>query len=123
MRYLFKKFSIIIYRGFKNMLYRLWKIIQFLLPYGLVLWIYRQNKALPTNIRTREGNNYKAIMLTEDYGLLFSEDKYVRNRGRLLLKQKRLIEEENNRVIEELNSLNWQERDRIYYENKIINNE
>ena len=103
------------------MLYNLWRFLQFLLPYGLVLWIYRQNKALPTNIRTREGNNYKAIMISENYGLLFSETKYVKNRGNLLLRQKRLIEEENNRVIEELNSLNWQERDRIYYENKLNN--
>lgn len=101
------------------MIFKLWRFIQMFLPYGVILWIYRRNQAIPANIRTREGNNYKAILITEDYGLLFSEDKYVKNRGNFLMEQKRLIEEENNKVIKELNSLNMEERERIYRDGRV----
>jgi len=96
------------------LLNNIWRWIQLWLPYGLILWMYRRNKALPTNIKTREGNNFKAMMITEDYGILFSEDKYIRNRGAYLLAQKKLIEQQNNEVLSELNSLNMLERERIY---------
>ena len=98
------------------MLFNLWKFIQLFLPYGFILWLYRQNKALQANIKTREGNNYKAILITEDYGILFSNDKYIKNRGAYLIKQKKLIEDRNNQVINELNSLSMIERERIYKE-------
>lgn len=101
------------------MLFKLWRWIQLWLPYGFILWLYRRNQAIPTNIRTREGNNYKAILITEDYGLLFSVDKYVKNRGSYLMEQKRLLEQKNNQVITELNSLNMEERERIYRDGSI----
>lgn len=96
------------------MIFAIWRWIQLWLPYGFILWLYRRNQALPTNIKTREGNNYKAILITEDYGLLFSETKYIQNRGRFLMAQKKLIEQKNNEVIKELNSLNFFERENIY---------
>jgi len=96
------------------LIYAIWRWIQLWLPYGFILWLYRRNKAIPANIKTREGNNFKAILITEDYGIMFSEDKYVENRGKFLLSQKRVLEEQNNEVIKELNSLNFKERERIY---------
>lgn len=96
------------------MIFAIWRWIQLWLPYGFILWLYRRNQALPTNIKTREGNNYKAILITEDYGVLFSETKYIQNRGRFLMAQKKLIEQKNNEVIKELNSLNFFERENIY---------
>jgi len=100
------------------MLFKLWRWIQLWLPYGLILWMYRKNQAIPTNIRTYEGNNYKAMLISEDYGILFSEDKYIKNRGQYLMEQKRLIEERNNEVIRELNSLNVLAREDIYRNNQ-----
>ena len=100
------------------MLFKLWRWIQLWFPYGLILWMYRRNKAIPTNIKTYEGNNYKALLITEDYGILYSEDKYIYNRGKYLMEQKHLIEEKNNEVIQELNSLNVLAREDIYRENR-----
>lgn len=105
------------------MIFNLWRFIQLLLPYGFILWLYRQNKALPTNIRTREGNNYKAILITQNYGLLFSEDKYIQNRGSYLMERKRLIENQNNEILNELNDLNFLERQRVYVEDKELKNQ
>jgi len=96
------------------MLYNIWRWLQLWLPYGLILWMYRKNQALPANIRTREGNNYKALMITNDYGILFSEDKYIKNRGAYLMQKKRDLEQLNNAVLSELNSLNMLERQRLY---------
>ena len=96
------------------MLFKLWRFIQLWLPYGIILWMYKQNRALPANIRTRDGNNYRAILITEDYGVLFSDDVYIKNRGKFLLKQKAQIEAENDAVIRELQDLNVYERMRIY---------
>ena len=98
---------------FNQMLFNLWRWIQLWLPYGLILWIYRRNQAIPTNIKTYEGNNYKAMLITEDYGILYSEDKYIRNRGQYLMEQKRQIEEQNKAVLNELNSLNMLAREDI----------
>ena len=100
------------------MIFKLWRWIQLWLPYGLILWMYRKNQAIPTNIKTYEGNNYKAMLITEDYGILFSENKYIQNRGKYLMEQKRLTEERNANIIRELNSLNVLARDDIYRENK-----
>jgi hypothetical protein len=76
--------------------------------------MYQRNRALPANIKTRDGNNYKAILITENYGVLFSEDTYIKNRGRYLLKQKAEIEAQNDAVIRELQDLNVYERMRLY---------
>lgn len=100
------------------MILRFWRWLHLWLPYGLIIWFHRHNKALPTNIRTREGNNYKAIMITADYGIIFSDKKYIQNRGRYLMQQKRMIEERNNEVISELNALNVLAREDIYRESQ-----
>lgn len=105
------------------MLFNIWRFIQLLLPYGLILYMYRKNQALPANIRTRQGNNYKAMLITEDYGILFSEDKYIKNRSAYLMQQKKLLEQQSNIVINELNNLDFAERERAYNEAKELANQ
>lgn len=97
------------------MIFNIWRWIQmWLIPYGILLKLYSKNKALPPNIRTWDGNNYKAILITEDYGLLFSADKYINNRGKYLMEQKRITELKQNEVLAELNALNVLAREEIY---------
>lgn len=96
------------------MLHDLWRFIQLFLPYGIIIWIHSKNKALPTNLRTREGNNYKAIMISNDYGIIFSDDKYIKNRAKFLKKQKALLDSYNEQIINEINSLPFEEREKLF---------
>lgn len=96
------------------MLFRLWKWIQLWLPYGLILFMYRRNKALTANIRTREGNTFKAILIDENYGVLFSSDTYIRNRGLYLKEQKGRIDAAQQTIIDEINALPFEEREKLY---------
>lgn len=96
------------------MLYAFWRFIQLLLPYWLVIFIHKRNKALPTNLKTREGNNYKAIMITNNCGIIFSEDEYIKNRAKFLKKQKALLDEYNKQIINEINSLPFEEREKLF---------
>lgn len=96
------------------MLFNIWRFIQLWLPYWVILRMYKRNKALPANIRTRQGNNYKAILITEDYGVLFSEDKYIENRAMFLKEQKKILDLQNDMLIKEINSLPFEERERLY---------
>lgn len=106
------------------MIFNIWRWIQmWLLPYGILVKLYRRNKALPANIRTWEGNNYKAILITKDYGILFSADKYIENRGKYLMEQKRIIEEQNTEVLNELHDLNVLAREEIYQIDKTAREE
>lgn len=95
------------------MLYKLWQFIQLFLPFGLIIRMYKGNKALPANIRTRRGTNLKAIMITTDYGILVTESKYFQNRAKMLKQKKKLIEDLNQSLINELNELNLQEKEQI----------
>lgn len=95
------------------MLFAIWRFIQLLLPYGLVLYIYSKNKALPTNIRTSYGKGLKAIMITTEYGILFSEDKYLSNRAEVLKKRKKEIDDMNAELLKELNSMTKEEKERL----------
>ena len=95
------------------MLYKLWEFIQLLLPYGLVLYMYRCNKSLPTTIKTRYGGGFKAVLITTDYGILFSNDKYIKNRAEALKKRKNQIESMNKQLLDELNSLTIDEREHL----------
>lgn len=95
------------------MLFALWRFIQLLLPYGLVLYIYRRNKSLPTNIKTTYGKGFKAVLITTDYGVIYSDDKYIANRALELKKRKKQIEDMNNVLLDELNSMTVEERERL----------
>lgn len=98
------------------MLYNLWRFIQLWLPYWIILKIYQSHKALPTNIKTRQGNNLKAIMVTKNYGVIFTEDKYIQNRSRVLLQLQRQLDQQSNDITRELNSLSFMERESLFNE-------
>lgn len=98
------------------MLYNLWRFIQLWLPYWIILKIYQSHKALPTNIKTRQGNNLKAIMVTKNYGVIFTEDKYIQNRSKVLLQLQRQLDQQSNDITRELNSLSFMERESLFNE-------
>ena len=96
------------------MLHNLWKFIQLFLPYILLIKIYEHNKALPANIKTRTGRRLKAIMINTDCGILFSEEKYIANRSKILKEKQEEIDKISNSIIREINELGFDERESLY---------
>lgn len=96
------------------MLYAFWRWIQLWLPYGLILWMYKSNKAIPANIRTRQGRNLTAVMVTTDYGVIYSKEHYIENRAQKLKQKQKEISQYNDALIREINNLSFQERERLY---------
>ena len=95
------------------MLYKFLRFLQLCLPFGLVLYMYKSDKALPANIKTRTGRNLKAIMLTTEYGLLFGEEVYIKNRTKVLKQQQKEASLLSDELLAELNSLSFEERERL----------
>ena len=98
------------------MLYNIWRFIQLLLPYWLVIQIYKANKALPTNIKTRSGRNLKAIMITDKYGILFTSENYIVNRTKKLREQQLLLNNANEILSKEINNLSFEAREEVFNE-------
>lgn len=96
------------------MLYNIWRFIQLFLPYILLIKIYKNNKAIPANIRTRTGRKLRAIMVTNDYGLLFREETYIANRGKILKERQAELDKLSNNIIREINELSFEERESLY---------
>ena len=97
------------------MLFKLWAWIQlWILPLGWLLKIYSKNKALPANIRTHSGRNYKAVLITTEYGLLFSEKTYMANRTQKLREMQYALQVASEAFDKELNSLSFQEKQEYY---------
>jgi hypothetical protein len=95
------------------MIHAIWKWLQLLLPYGLILHIYRHDKGLPANIKMQNGRCLKAIMITTDYGLLFSQEKYVDNRLKRLVAKQKEISHVNDLLIKEINELDFIQREKL----------
>ena len=101
--------------GFKIMLYAIWRWIQlWFIPYGWLVKLYKANKALPANIKTRQGRNLRAIMVTTDYGILFTEETYIKNRAKKLKEEQERASRLNDALIQEINALSFQERESLY---------
>ena len=98
------------------MLYKLWQLIQLFLPYGLIIQIYKHKKAIPANIRTRTGNQLKAIMITNNYGILFTSQQYIKNRVKLLREKQTVIDNMNKAIAAEMNSLSIEARELFFSE-------
>ena len=96
------------------MLYKLWNLIQVWLPYWVILKIYEQSRALPAKIRTKSGRNLKAIMITTEYGILFTERKYVHNRLKKLREKQLKLENINTELANEINNLSFEAREMMY---------
>lgn len=95
------------------MIYAIWRWIQLWLPYGLILHIYKNDKALPANIKMQNGRLLKAIMVTTDYGVLFSEEKYIDNRLKRLVAKQKEISNTNDLLIKEINELDFIQKERL----------
>lgn len=95
------------------MIHALWRWIQLWLPYGLILFLYRNNKALPANIKMRTGRNLKAIMVTTDYGILFSEEKYIDNRLKRLVQKQKEVSQLNDILVKEINELDFIQKEQL----------
>ena len=96
------------------MLYKFWSWLQLWLPYGLILYMYKNNKALPSQLRLRNGRKLKAIMISTDYGILFYQEKYVANRLQALKKKQEQVFLLNNNLIQEINELDLMQREEMY---------
>lgn len=83
------------------------------LPYWLILFIYKKHKALPANIKTRTGRNLKAIMITTDYGVIFSEEKYVKNRLGVLSEKQKQVAQLNDELLSEINNLSFIQKEQL----------
>jgi hypothetical protein len=86
------------------------------LPFGIVLNHYKRKKALPTNIKTLSGRNFKAIPITTEYGIIFTEEKYVDGRLNALLKNKAMLDAQSDSIIREINSLSFEARESLLNE-------
>ena len=104
------------------MIFKLLHFLQLFLPFGLVLNYYKHKKALPTNIKTLSGRNFKAIPITTEYGIIFTEEKYVGDRLNKLLKYKAYLDEKSDDIIKEINSLSFEAREKLINEMPTDNN-
>ena len=96
------------------MLFNLWRFIQLLLPYWVVIHIYKSNRCIPANIRTRSGRNLSAIMVTDNYGVLFSDEKYVKDRVEKLKQQQLMLNTAMENVLSEINNLSFEVREQVF---------
>lgn len=97
------------------MLYSIWRWIQiWIIPYGWLLKFYSGRKSLPANINLANGRKLKALMITNDYGILFSEERYVANRLKVLKQRQQEVFTENNLLTKEINELSFKQRELMY---------
>ena len=69
------------------MIYAILRFITMCLPYWVVMQIYKRKKSLPANIKTKTGKVLKATMITDKYGIIFTEKEYLTNRVKYLREQ------------------------------------
>ena len=96
------------------MIYAIWKFIQLILPYWVVILLYKHNRALPVNIKTRTGRTLKAIMVTANYGILFDNGTYIKNRGKRLKQQQQQLNEATENIAREINNLTFEAREELF---------
>ena len=102
------------------MWYKFLRFLQKLLPFGLVLAMYKSDPAIPAIIK-KGGTNLKAIMLTNEYGLLFTEQVYMKNRTKKLRERQKELDQLNKDFLDDLNNLTYEEKEQYYYEGKNAN--
>ena len=104
------------------MIYAILRFIMLWLPFRLVIELHKINKAIPANIRTTKGQVLKAIMVTDKYGILFTEKDYLKNRVKYLREQQDRINEINAQIANEMNSLSMEAREMFFEEENRTNN-
>ena len=97
------------------MLYKLWVWIQlWIIPFGWLVKIHNGNNVLPeyvTAIKLANGRKIKTVMITTDYGILFSEEKYVDKRLQKLLAKQKEVSDLNVKLTAEINDLSLIQRE------------
>ena len=97
------------------MLMWIWKKIQLFLPFGIIIYMYKNNKSIPANIRTRSGRMLHAIMITTDYGILYSDEVYIKNRTKVLKQMQQSLLHKSQQVEREINNLSFEEKELLYH--------
>ena len=105
------------------MFYWLWNKIKFLMPYGLLINIYKNKKALPISFETNSGNIYKCILLDFNYGIIYNSNKYDENRLNTLLNTQRILSQKSNEIMNEINELSFDTRERLIDMKEDLNEE
>lgn len=93
------------------MLFNLWRFIQLCLPYWVVIQLHKRDRSLPANIKTRTGKLLRATMITNKYGILFTQEDYAKNRMEVLRLRQQKINEANQALVNELNELSFSARE------------
>lgn len=98
------------------MLYALWRLIQYWLPFWVVVRIYQSRKAIPATIKTRSGRTLKAIMINDHCGIICTTQHYIHNRTKKLRQKQLEINEATNNLMREMNTLSFDARESIMSE-------
>lgn len=96
------------------MLYWIWNKLKLFMPFGLLLWLYKGKKGLPTNIKLRSGRNMKAVMLTTEYGLLFTLERYNAARLEKLKETSDNLAKAKAEIDKEINGLSFEVKEELF---------
>lgn len=96
------------------MIMKILELIKLWLPYFLVIQLYKSNKSIPANIRTKSGRTLTAIMVTGKYGVIYSSEEYNENRLKLLRDRQLEMERAYNALMHEVNTLSTVAREEFY---------
>ena len=95
------------------MIYWIWDKIKFLLPYGLIIKLYKNKKSLPITFETKSGNIYRCILVDFNYGIIYSSNKYDKQRLKSLLDAQKTLADEADKIMLEINQLSFEGRERL----------
>ena len=93
------------------MLFKLLDFLKMLLPFRILVWIYRNKKALPAVIKTKSGKLLKVVMINTRYGLLYTDTDYTKNRLKVLRQYQDELNAKSKQITEELNSMSIEARE------------
>ena len=96
------------------MLFALLRFLSLFVPYGLLLLFVRGKKTVQTNLKTLSGRSLNAFMITENYGILVMKEKYINDRLKKLKEKQDKINEQNEALAKEFNSLSFEAREVIF---------
>lgn len=108
------------------MLYWIWNIIRGWLPFWILVLLYRKKKSLPIALTLDNGNKYRLIMITHDFGMVMSTTKYDPRRLYALKDKMEAIRKLEQELVDEINTLSFEQKETIASHqvlNEVDNNE
>ena len=93
---------------------KFFEFIKLWLPYGLVLWLYAGQKGLPANIRLKSGRNLRAVMITTEYGVIYTKEKYNAERLAVLKREAEITARKYDIISKEINNLGFEAREEMF---------